>query len=158
MDNSLYRLLRYGNVICLQFHNGNKKSYTMRMGMVYNIEDFRLHEAEEQLNIDFNDKSLLQIDMHIYFKDKEHKTLTVWKKSEGSFNWATIFTNMKSVRKEIGFIKTDFFKHKTDIVPLKILCAKTYRDHFGLEACYSIARMMDYETQQSVFRKQVWWV
>lgn len=130
----------------------------MRMGNVYIIEEYRLHEAEDQLNKDFNDKNLKNIDMQIYFKDKQHKSFNVWTKESCCFDWNSIFTNMKAVRKNIGFIRADFFKHRTDVNPLKILCAKTYRDQYGLEACYNVQRFMDFETQQSVFKKQVWWV
>lgn len=157
-SNSLYRLLRYGNVLCLQFENGKDKLYTMRRNIVYVIEDLRLHEAEEQLNSDFNDRHLKSIEMQIYFKDHEKKGFNVWNKTNGNFDWKSIFINMKNVRKELGFIKTDFFRHKPDVVPLKVLCAKTFRDQFGLEACVNVQQYMDYETQLSVLRKQVWWI
>lgn len=158
MDNSLYRLLRYGNVLCMQFQNDQQRLYAMRGGIVYIVEDYRLHEAEEQLNKDFHDHKLKKIDMQIYFQFQKNKSFNVWNKTDGSFNWHSIFVNMKKLRKELGFTKTDFFKHKADVIPLKVLCAKAYRDHFGLEACLNMQYAMDYETQLAVLRKQVWWI
>lgn len=129
------------------------------MGNVYLVEkDMRLYENEHQLNIDVDDRNLMSIDMLIYHPNTTFKSFSVWDKSLGDFNWNAIFQCMKKVRKEVGFSRVDIFKHNVDIVPLKILCAKMYRDHYGLELCHDVKNVMDFETQTSVFRKQVWWV
>ncbi len=158
LDNSLYRLLRFGDVICMKFLNNRQALYTMRMGAVYSVESIWLYENEKQLDRDFNDTSLASIDIHIYCKDQQPRSFNVWTKTNGYFDWSFILDNMKSIRKEIGFVKPDLFKHTVQILPLKVLCAKTYMEHFGIEACHDVQRVMDYETQQLVLKKQVWWV
>ena len=156
---SLYKLLRYGNILCLTFNNKKHRLYMMKKGNVYVVEDDqRLHENERQFIDDFDDKSLQQIEMRIYYPDRTYESFVIWDKSDAGFDWNVIFQSMKNIRKQVGFSKIDIFKHSVDIVPLKILCAKMYRDHFGLEASHDVKNIMDFETQNSVFKKQVWWV
>ena len=164
MESSLYRLLRFGNAICMDLTNGtnvthgSRRHYVMKHGVIYVVDNWSLYENEEQLNEDFNSKCLHRITMEFYDCDKKKTTFDVWNKAQGRFEWHSIFNNMKTMRKQIGFRKYDLFTYNTMVEPLKILCAKAFRDHCGLEACHNIRHVMDYETQDTVFKKQVWWV
>lgn len=157
--NFLYKLLRYGNTMCLNFNNKKHKLYIMKDGTIYVVDDeLRLHENEEQFNNDVNDHSIQFIEMRIYYPNRTYKSSVIWDKAHASCDWNAVFQDMKKIRKEVGFSRVEVFRHTADIIPLKILCAKMYRDQYGLEALHDVKNIMDFETQNSVFRKQVWWV